>query len=89
MPNANDAQLKTVLKTQTNKALNLERRKEVITRAVLTLSVAGYAEEANSLAEELKAERPKDTLLNELWLPTINDALNLQKKQPERSNRRT
>jgi eukaryotic-like serine/threonine-protein kinase len=79
LPNASDAQLKTVLKTQTNKALNLERGKEVIVRAALALAVAGYEAEANALMEELKAERPKDTLLNELWLPTINAAHYLQK----------
>jgi hypothetical protein len=79
LPSSDDSQLKTVLKTQTNKALNLERGKEVIVRAALALAVAGYAAEASALTEELKVERPKDTLLNELWLPTISAALLLQK----------
>ena len=30
------------------------------------------------LIDELKREQPKDTLINELWLPTIRAALNLR-----------
>jgi serine/threonine protein kinase len=83
LPKTDDNQLKTVLKSQTNKALNLERGKEVIIRTALALAVAGYSAEANELAEELKAERPKDTLFNNLWHPTINAALQLQKDNPK------
>ncbi len=78
LPAGVDNQLKTVLKTQTNKALNLERGKDVMTRAALALTCAGQSSEANALAEELRAERPKDTLLNELWLPLIRGAILLQ-----------
>ncbi len=73
-----DNQLKTVLKTQTNKALNLERGKEAMSRAALALACAGQASEARALADELRAERPQDTLLNELWLPLIRGAILLQ-----------
>lgn len=66
LPKGDESQLKTVLKTQTNKALNLERGKDVMTRAALALAVAGQTTEANALIDELHAERPKDTLLNEL-----------------------
>ncbi|HEV8160306.1 MAG TPA: hypothetical protein VGP58_14830, partial [Pyrinomonadaceae bacterium] len=79
LPDPADAQLKTVLKTQTNKALNLERGREVVVRAALALACAGYAAETDALALELRAERPQDTLLNQLWLPTIKAALLLQK----------
>jgi hypothetical protein len=41
LPKGDESQLKTVLKTQTNKALNLERGKDVMTRAALALAVAG------------------------------------------------
>ena len=78
MPASDDSKLKPVLKAQTNKALNLERGIDVVTRTALALAVAGHADEANSLADELSAERPKDTLLNHLWLPTIRAALLLQ-----------
>ena len=78
LPSSDDSQLKTVLKTQTNKALNLERGSATLSLAALALAVAGQADEAKSLMDEIRAERPKDTLLNELWLPTIRAALDLQ-----------
>jgi tetratricopeptide (TPR) repeat protein len=78
LPTGDEGQLKTVLKTQTNKALNLERGKDVMSRAALALAAAGQAEEANSLLDELHQERPKDTILNELWLPTARAAILLQ-----------
>ena len=78
LPASDDSQLKTVLKAQTNKALNLERGREVLRRTALALAAAGHADEANALADELIADSPKDTLLNQLWLPTIRAALLLQ-----------
>jgi serine/threonine protein kinase len=78
LPKGDENQLKIVLKTQTNKALNLERGKEVMTRAALALAVVGQTAEAKALSDELHTERPKDTLLNELWLPMIRAALLLQ-----------
>ncbi|MBX7172839.1 MAG: protein kinase [Pyrinomonadaceae bacterium] len=77
LPKGDENQLKTVLKTQTNKAFNLERSRNVMTRAALALAVAGQREESASLIEELTTERPKDTLLNELWLPMIRASLDL------------
>jgi eukaryotic-like serine/threonine-protein kinase len=78
LPKGDESQLKTVLKTQTNKALNLERGKDVMSRAALALSIGGQTAEAESLINELSKERPKDTLLNELWLPLISAAILLQ-----------
>jgi serine/threonine protein kinase/Flp pilus assembly protein TadD len=78
LPKGDESQLKTVLKTQTNKALNLERGKDVMTRAALALAIAGQTAEANSLADEVHAEYPKATLLNQLWLPMIRGAILLQ-----------
>jgi tetratricopeptide (TPR) repeat protein len=78
LPKGDESQLKTVLKTQTNKALNLERGKDVMTRAALALAVARQTAEADALSDELHTERPKDTLLNELWLPLIRAASLLQ-----------
>lgn len=78
LPASDDAQLKTVLKAQTNKALNLERGRKVVVSVALALAAAGHADEARSLTDELTAERPRDTLLNQLWLPTIRAALLLQ-----------
>ncbi len=73
-----NAQLKAVLKTQTNNALKLERNSLVLSRAALALAAGGMPAEAGALVNELKKERPNDTLLNELSLPTIRAAVELQ-----------
>jgi predicted Zn-dependent protease len=78
LPAGDDAQLKPVLRAQTNKALNLEKGQQVVVLTALALAAAGQGDEANSLASELSAERPKDTLLNHLWLPTIRAAALVQ-----------
>src|SRR5215218_2693366 len=49
-----------------------------MTSAALALAVAGQTAEANSLVDELHAEYPKATLLNQLWLPLIRGAILLQ-----------
>ena len=78
LPATDDSRLKPVLKAQANKALNLERGQQVLIVTALALAAAGQADEANVLVAELSAARPKDTLLNHLWLPTIKAALLLQ-----------
>ncbi|MCA1589536.1 MAG: protein kinase, partial [Acidobacteria bacterium] len=75
LPPRDDTQLRTVLKAQTNKALNLERGKEILVRTELALAAAGQTDETRSLTDELMADSPKDTLLNQLWLPVINATL--------------
>jgi serine/threonine protein kinase/Tfp pilus assembly protein PilF len=83
LSSANDNQLKLALKTQTQKALGLERNKVTLPRTALALSVAGQAVEANKLIGELKSDFPKDTLINNLWLPLAKAALELQDDKPE------
>jgi len=74
MPRGNSDRLKTVLKTQTKKALDLGRNQDIAARAALALAAAGQSDEATVLINELHAEHPKDTLLNELWLPLARAA---------------
>ncbi len=81
VPGQEAVQLRSLLKTQTNKALNLERGKEVVTRAALAMAFVGQTGYAVWLADELKAERPNDTLLSELWLPLIKAASFLQQQR--------
>ncbi len=78
LPPLGDTQLRAILKTQTNNALRLERSNTTLWLAALALACAGQSAEAKSFVDELKKERPKDTLINELWLPTIRAALELQ-----------
>ena len=79
LPARGDNQIIAVLRTQTNKALKLERSSAVISHAALALAIGGLAKESEALVRELKADRPKDTLVNELWIPTIRAASELQK----------
>ena len=59
-------------------SLALERNKVSLARAALALALCGERSQAQSLADELAKEYPKDTLINSLWLPTIHAALELQ-----------
>ena len=60
-------------------ALKLTRNQVTLTYTALALALAGEAAKAQQLASELEKEHPKDTLVNQLWLPTIKGALELRK----------
>lgn len=75
LPAKDDATLRSVLKAQTNKALSLEKGQMVVVTIALALAVAGQADEASRLLDELFADRPNDTLLKHLWAPTIRAAI--------------
>jgi len=64
-------------KASSTQALSLVRNKVSLTRAALALALCGESGQAQSLADELAKEHPKDTLVNSLWLPTIRAALEL------------
>ena len=83
LPPSDDPQLKPVLKAQTNRALNLERGKEILYRCALAMAAAGQEDEARKICEELVAGSPKDTLLNRIWVPTINATMMLHKERPK------
>jgi serine/threonine protein kinase/tetratricopeptide (TPR) repeat protein len=78
LPSAGDERLKLVIKTQTQNALRLERSSLTLSRTALALALAGQQREAERLADELSREFPKDTLVNNLWLPIIRAAAELQ-----------
>jgi len=65
-------------KTAANQALSLARNRVSLARAALALALCGDSSQAQSIADELGKEYPKDTLINSLWLPTIHAALELQ-----------
>jgi tetratricopeptide (TPR) repeat protein len=60
-------------------ALKIERNKIALARAALALALVGEAAKAQSLVQELEKQYPKDTLVNQLWLPEIKAALELRK----------
>jgi len=83
LPAADETRSNQIIKTLTEKALQLEHGNEVITRAALALAMVGELDEANVIVDELKADRPNDTLINELWLPTVKAAIKLRSGEPQ------
>jgi serine/threonine protein kinase/tetratricopeptide (TPR) repeat protein len=60
-------------------ALKIERNRNVLTRAALAFALAGDAAKAQPLIQELEQKHPKDTLVNQIWLPEIKAAIELHK----------
>ncbi len=77
-PDREDKQLISVLKTQARNALNLERSRSVLVAVAFAMAAAGLSSEANTIVDELRTERPKDTLINEFWIPIIRASLALR-----------
>jgi serine/threonine protein kinase/tetratricopeptide (TPR) repeat protein len=69
IPSMNDEKLRLPLFTQVKRSLQFARNKVTLSRSALALSFAGYQKEANELFVEMLADRPKDTMLNHLWIP--------------------
>ncbi len=67
------------LKKMTDQALNLEKNPLILPRVILALVLGGLTEEAEKLLEEMTAEYPKSTLVNQLWIPTIKAAFAFNK----------
>ncbi|MEK6300022.1 MAG: protein kinase [Acidobacteriota bacterium] len=63
-------------------SLALERNQVSMARLTLALALCGEAFQTQSLVEELVKRYPKNTLINQLWLPTIKAALELQRNNP-------
>ncbi|MCB1025146.1 MAG: protein kinase [Acidobacteria bacterium] len=78
-PSSVDPRLNLVLKTQTNNALRIERSRSVLTSVLLALAAAGRESEVNAIINELKTNRPKDTIINEFWIPTARAAFELHR----------
>ena len=60
----------------------LESNQVSMARMTLALALCGEAHRAQSLIEELEARYPKNTLINQLWLPIIRAALELRRNNP-------
>lgn len=72
----------TQTKTAVTQSLALERNQVSMARLTLALALSGEMHQAQSLAEELVKRYPKNTLINQLWLPIIKAALELQRNNP-------
>jgi len=69
--------------TLAQSALKIERNRNVLTRAALVFALAGDAAKAESLIEELEQKHPKDTLVNQVWLPEIKAAIQLSRNNAQ------
>ena len=69
--------------TLAQSALKIERNRNVLTRAALAFALAGDAAKAQPLIEELESEHPKDTMVNQIWLPEIKAAIELRRNNAQ------
>ena len=67
------------VKTVAARSLGLERNRDSLSRAVLSLALCGESGQVRPLADELAKDSPKNTLLHQLWLPTVRAALELRR----------
>ncbi len=52
---------------------------------LLTMALVGDGNRAASIADEISREHPADTLIQNLWLPSIRAAVELQRAQPRKA----
>jgi eukaryotic-like serine/threonine-protein kinase len=66
-------------------SLALVPGKDIRSGAALSLARAGYATEAERLADSLNRDFPQDTLIQGYWLPAIQAAIELNAKNPAKA----
>ena len=66
-------------------ALKIERNRTVLTRAALAFALAGETAKAEAIIQELEQKHPKDTMVNQVWLPEIKAAIELRKDNPHQA----
>ncbi len=65
--------------------LDLSRGSDVAVQVALALARAGQAAQAEKIAATLDTERPRSTMVQNYWLPTIRAAIELQNKNPNKA----
>jgi serine/threonine protein kinase/tetratricopeptide (TPR) repeat protein len=69
IPSSRDPKLSLGLQTQVRKALRLARNQVSLSRCAIALGLAGMLSESEELIREIRSERPRDTVLNQMWIP--------------------
>jgi tetratricopeptide (TPR) repeat protein len=69
--------------TLAQSALKMERNRNVLTRAALAFALSGDAAKAQPLMQELEEKHPKDSMVNQIWLPEIKALLELRKNNAQ------
>jgi tetratricopeptide (TPR) repeat protein len=70
------------IKAVTSQSSRLERNLPFLTREAVALALCGDTGQAQSIVDALTRERPKDTLINSLWVPVIRAAIQLNRNSP-------
>ena len=78
IPKSGDSKITLALNTQIKKALRYARNQVSLSRCAIALGLAGLFNESEELIREIRAERPKDTMLNQMWIPVARAAGLLQ-----------
>ena len=66
-------------------ALEMSRGRDVELQVALALARAGEIAQAEKIAAKLDTEFPRDTMMQNYWLPTIRAAVELQKNNPNQA----
>ena len=69
------------MKAATSQSTGLERNTPSLMREALALALCGDAGRAQSLIEQVIKARPKDTLINSLWVPVVRAAIELSRNK--------
>lgn len=69
--------------TLANSAFGSEPSRNVSTRAALAFALAGDTARAQTISGVLEKTYPKDTMVNQVWLPEIKAAIELRKNNPQ------
>ncbi len=65
--------------------LQLSHGRDVEVQVALVLARAGQLAEAKKIAAHLNADNPRNTMVQNYWLPTIRAAIELQNKNPTKA----
>ena len=69
----------------TSSVLALAPTRDAQILAALASARAGASVEAKEMAEDLGKRFPRDTLINRYWLPTINAAIEINRRNPSKA----
>ena len=70
---------------KTDAALALASTRSVRVLAALVMGRANESDRAQKMADELQAQNPLNTKLNDYWLPTIRAAVQMSRKDPTKA----
>jgi hypothetical protein len=70
------------VKEEVRNALAIARGRTTLPIAAITLAQCGETAQAQSIVEELEKQYPRDTRLNDIWLPVARAFIEINRKQP-------